>query len=316
MTAKVSVLLPVYNGEAHLERTLRGVLDQTLRPHEIIVVDDGSTDRTPDILSRYKERLRILRVGNGGVSRARNTAMAAATGDWFAFIDHDDVWFKNKLERQVLCALKYPEVGLVCSNYFLRSAYFGNRLRRHYDGLRLRAQMRFDGPMSDAFGILIGENFVGTSSAVLIRSSDARKVGEFDVRLVVSEDYQYWLRLARLTGVIAMSEPLFYKRTHRTNLSNDLIRIYDFNRRVLKDIEDKEEVYLRQAGLKGRLRASRSFCMTRMADELYRAGRLGEAYAGYRRAFMDDPGAASAVRYATVVAKRFTKQILGGVGCR
>ena len=101
----VSVIIPAYNAAATLERALASVAKQTLSGIEILVVDDGSTDATPEILARMAaadRRLRILTQANGGVARARNAAIGAATGEWVATIDADDIWHPRKLELQHL----------------------------------------------------------------------------------------------------------------------------------------------------------------------------------------------------------------------
>ncbi len=91
-TPRISVVIPTYNGFQRLQPTIRSVLNQTLPPVEIIVVDDGSTDGTPEIEALFPGQIRYFRVANGGQQRARNYGVARCTGDWLAFLDHDDLW--------------------------------------------------------------------------------------------------------------------------------------------------------------------------------------------------------------------------------
>jgi glycosyltransferase involved in cell wall biosynthesis len=108
----VTAILPVFNREASIARAIESVLGQTYGNVELIVVDDGSTDGTADILARYSERATILAQSNGGAYKARNLALRRARGELVAFVDSDDAWLPDKLARQVPL-MRRPEVGLV-----------------------------------------------------------------------------------------------------------------------------------------------------------------------------------------------------------
>src|SRR4051812_47467284 len=97
----VSVIIPVYNGAAFITRAIDSALQQSHRPSEIIVVNDGSTDATLDVLAPYGGRIVLISIANGGVSNARNVGIAASTGELLAFLDADDSWHPNKLQMQV-----------------------------------------------------------------------------------------------------------------------------------------------------------------------------------------------------------------------
>ena len=103
---KISVIIPVYNGARYLAETLDCVFAQTMAPHEIIIVDDGSTDDSPDILRRHGDRLIVIRQENQGVAAARNTGLAHATGEAIAFLDQDDIWpaERNRIMAEALAA--------------------------------------------------------------------------------------------------------------------------------------------------------------------------------------------------------------------
>src|SRR5258708_6301139 len=100
MNPSISVIIPVYNGEKFVAEAIRSVLAQDFKAHEIIVIDDGSTDSTPAILEGFKGKIICKRIENGGVSHARNVGLGIATGNFIAFLDHDDIWFKCKLKKQ------------------------------------------------------------------------------------------------------------------------------------------------------------------------------------------------------------------------
>lgn len=108
---RISVIIPAYNAEATLADCLESVARQTLRPFEVVVVDDGSTDNTRGVAARFEKRLilRIVTQVNSGLGKARNAGMSAATGDAYAFLDADDIWLPSKLEQAFKALLKYPK---------------------------------------------------------------------------------------------------------------------------------------------------------------------------------------------------------------
>ena len=109
--APVSVVVPTHNGERYLAESLASILEQTCPPHEIIVVDDGSSDRGPEIAAGFDERVRLLRQEQSGAAAARNRGIAAATQPYLAFLDHDDVWMPRKTELQLAVLAARPEVA-------------------------------------------------------------------------------------------------------------------------------------------------------------------------------------------------------------
>ena len=108
---RISVIIPAYNAESTLEQCLESVVRQTVRPFEVILVDDGSTDNTRRVAAKFEANLtlRIVSQANSGLGKARNAGMAAATGDAYAFLDADDVWLPAKLEQGVKGLLRYPK---------------------------------------------------------------------------------------------------------------------------------------------------------------------------------------------------------------
>src|SRR5688572_13312922 len=97
----ISCVVPVFNGERYLSETLESIFAQSYRPLEVIVADDGSTDRTPDTVAGYGDRIRYLKQENAGASAARNLGLEAARGEFIAFLDADDLWHAEKLQRQM-----------------------------------------------------------------------------------------------------------------------------------------------------------------------------------------------------------------------
>ena len=115
----VSVLIPVYNGEAFVENAIRSALDQRDVDVEVIVIDDGSVDRTPAVLAQFGDRIRVLRQQNAGHVVSRNNGSRLARGDWLAFLDADDEWLPDKLEHQVAALMATPGAGVATSGIFV-----------------------------------------------------------------------------------------------------------------------------------------------------------------------------------------------------
>lgn len=184
----VSVILPVFNRQASVARAIESVLAQTAGHLELIVIDDGSTDGTPDVLGRYREKTRILRQDNRGAYAARNRGIAAARGEILAFIDSDDRWHSDKLERQ-LPLLRRPEVALVYGDAVRLSTASDGAPSAGANAFRLVPPRR--GRVTHHFAT---GNFVPTST-VLVRRAALEAIGGFrEARL--SADYLAWFRIA------------------------------------------------------------------------------------------------------------------------
>jgi glycosyltransferase involved in cell wall biosynthesis len=113
---EISVAIPAYNRAEYLEETLESVLNQTYPPSEIVVVDDGSTDETPEILTRYGDRIKTTRIENSGSANARRKAVELGSCPWISFCDSDDIWLPNHLETHVKFLQKHPQVNFTFSD--------------------------------------------------------------------------------------------------------------------------------------------------------------------------------------------------------
>jgi glycosyltransferase involved in cell wall biosynthesis len=213
----VSAILPVFNREASVAKAIESVLGQTYPRVELIIVDDGSTDGTAGILAGYGHRATVLRQENGGAYRARNLALGHAAGDLVAFVDSDDAWLADKLERQVPL-MGRPEVGLV----------FGDvRIRRRPgpeagdDGLTaFRINPPHRGRVAAAF---VRSNFVPTST-VLVRRSVLERWGGFSEESRLSADYLAWFRIALEHELDFVDGPVAEYTLHAEGISFDLGR--------------------------------------------------------------------------------------------
>jgi glycosyltransferase involved in cell wall biosynthesis len=234
MDSSVSVIIPVYNGASFIARAIDSVLGQSHHASEIIVVNDGSTDNTPEVLATYGERIRVLSIANGGVSNARNLGMQASTGELIAFLDADDRWHPNKLQVQVAALRAYPRAGLCCCDYVVLNKHLGHVVS-HFAGCK--KGMTYDRPFSQGLvAALVRCNFVGTASTVMLRRSLAAQVGSFNVAYRQAEDIDYWLRCAAHASFIALSARLMEKHSHGSNLTNDAIDTLQCHERVLLDL--------------------------------------------------------------------------------
>jgi hypothetical protein len=207
-TPRVSVVLPVRNGAAFLEQALESVLSQTLRELELIVVDDGSTDRTPEILADVAvrdRRVRLLSGGRSGVIPALNEGCAAADAPFIARLDADDVALPERLERQVAVLDARSEVGLVGGAYFTIDEAGGRRgtFRPPTDDAALRARL--------------AKYNVFASSAVTFRRDAFERAGGY--RLALAEDYDLWLRISERWQLAAVPEPVLEYRYHHGQVS-------------------------------------------------------------------------------------------------
>jgi glycosyltransferase involved in cell wall biosynthesis len=213
-SSAVEVVIPVRNGERFIEACLDSVRSQVLQPSAVIVVDDGSMDRTPAILSEYEKRwnkLRVIRSDPRGVSHARNLGLATCTATFVAFLDSDDVWRPEKLKRQVSLFEHGPvELGFVhCA--FVRIDSAGHTIENE----KIHAPTK----RGDVLQAMLTEFYpiAGSASAVVARRALVERVGGFDERLTCGEDLDLWLRLAQASHVDYVPEVLVALRTHHAN---------------------------------------------------------------------------------------------------
>ncbi len=232
---KISVIIPVYNGLPFIRRTLQSVLGQEYRPHEIIVINDGSTDGTLAILDEFKDRLIIKSIPNGGVANARNEGIKLATGEYVAFLDADDVWFRGKLKTVAEYVQKYPEIGFFCSDYAVRFKELGFRMIPHSRVVKGKKEINPGAPLrTDPLKLLLRENFVGTPSAVVVKKKVAEEAGFFDPSCKIVEDLDFYLRAALWTNFVVIRDILLYKKDHEANMSAKKLSLYAGHKRVLQ----------------------------------------------------------------------------------
>jgi glycosyltransferase involved in cell wall biosynthesis len=204
----ISVVIAAYNAAPYLGQALDSVLRQAdAPPTEVIVIDDGSTDETPEILARYGDAVRTERQTNAGPARARNHGARIARGQWLAFLDADDLWARRKLARQMRRAESDRTIALIYTDQMS----FGNGSPR-----RLSARMTL--PEGEIFQELFRRNFITLSSAMMRRSA-FQEAGGFCEELMGTEDWDLWLRHAALHPVGVCRAPLTFYRRHPEGIS-------------------------------------------------------------------------------------------------
>jgi glycosyltransferase involved in cell wall biosynthesis len=213
---KISVIIPAYNAEPYIGRAIESCVQQTSPPDEIIVADDGSTDRTSEVALRYQGPVRVIRLAeNSGASVARNRAVEASSGDWLAFLDADDWFLPNKLELQRRCIQENPHAVLVFGGY--RVIPVGGS---EQEGLwtppsdlhwRLRYQCCF------------------TLCSVMLRRDALEAAGRFDPAYRHCEDWDLWLRIAArfsAEAFAAVPAPSFVYRRVAGSLSSNAMQLF------------------------------------------------------------------------------------------
>lgn len=208
----VSVIMPAYNAARFVRASIDAVLSQSHSNVELIVINDGSSDETPNILAEYSDKIIAINIDNSGVSAARNIGIANAKGEWLAFCDADDIWFKDKLAQQL---------GSINDNVwsYTDSFYFGEDYPYADDSPTNTKRSDLSNLYSGkVFEHLILENFITTSS-LLIKKSVLEKFGGFDKNLSSMEDWSLWLNIATEYPIALVPQTLLKYRVYSGSTS-------------------------------------------------------------------------------------------------
>ncbi len=199
--AKISVIIPAYNAEKTLQAAMQSCIDQTFKPFEVIIINDGSTDKTEETANSFIQnqqtnvKFSVITVKNGGVSKARNTGIKQASGDFIAFLDSDDAWHAEKLEKQIEAFKNFPNAALVSTN---------STVKNHFSGQTKEV----------SFTHLLIRNHVITSSAMV--PATVIKNCMFDQSLRRAEDYNLWLKLGKIGKIVFIDQKLVFFADKRT----------------------------------------------------------------------------------------------------
>ncbi len=202
---QVSVIIPTFNRAREVPRAISSVLAQTRPPDEIIVVDDGSTDDTPEVLERFGKAIRVIRQANAGPSAARNRGIFDSRGDVLMFLDSDDEWLPGKVERQISLLERAGSAVSCC---------WCNTLMRHADGTARTAfeVARLHPKLDEGLWLnvleVVASRFILLNQGLAVRREAITRVGGFDESLRLMEDHDLAFRLARLEPWAFISECL------------------------------------------------------------------------------------------------------------
>jgi len=227
---EVSVIIPTFNRAAWIPNAVDSVLNQTFRDFELIVVDDGSTDNTPEALERFSSRITIVAQPNRGVSSARNAGIRFSTGKYICFLDSDDLWKPRKLDIQLAAMSHHSEYKISYTDeIWIRNGRWANPKKRH---------QKYSGWI---FPHLLPLCLISPSS-IMIERSVMDDVGLFDESLPAGEDYDLWLRIGSRYPILFIPEKLIVKHGgHPDQLSQKYWGLDRFRvRSILKVLENTE----------------------------------------------------------------------------
>ena len=284
-SSRVSVIVPTFNRARYLGQAIDSTLQQTFEAHEIIVVDDGSTDETAEVVAKYGDRVRYLRTSNGGVAHARNVGMSVASGDYLTFLDSDDLLYPYMLELETRLLDRHPDVGLVYAEmsafddegffdrYHLKkyheSAY--RDLSRGYDriftgsarlgdlGVLPEPLLRESREFLDRrayFGNIFDwylTNIGVFQNNMLVRREVVERIGPRNVHVRYWQELDYILRISRTTDVCFVDVPTYKLRYHPGQISTTAGRNGRFVwarkqqvlLRVIRRIAQEDQAYYR-----------------------------------------------------------------------
>ena len=205
----ISVIIPVYNGEKTIRETIESVLDQTFQDFEVIIINDGSQDKTLEVINNIPDsRLKVFSYPNAGLSASRNRGLSRAGGEYIAFLDADDLWTEDKLEAQLLALEQNPQAALAYSwsDYIDESSNF----------VRHGSHITVNG---DAYPRLLLTDILENGSNPLIRKQALVEVGGSDETLPSVEDWDLWLRIAARYHFVAVPKPQILYRISAHSMS-------------------------------------------------------------------------------------------------
>jgi glycosyltransferase involved in cell wall biosynthesis len=272
----VSVIIPAYNAERFIEQTIRSVLSQTYQDFEIIVVDDGSTDQTRQVLEPFMDRVVYIYQGNQKQAAARNAGVQISRGEYIAFLDSDDLWFPSTLATLTQRLATQSDAGLVASGF----EYIDEQ--SHRLGVA-RPWLAY--PIIDLRMILYGG--LTPPSAVLLRRRWIDRVGGFDPTLAPAEDMDLWFRLAVSGCRMDWAQAILCQyRVHTANVSRNPKAHYAALYRALDKLFARRDLpewtYKEKSGLYAQIRLAE-------AGRQFGAGNSQEAKEAVQTATMMDP---------------------------
>jgi glycosyltransferase involved in cell wall biosynthesis len=231
----ISVIIPLFNKEDYIAETINSILNQTYKDFEVIVVNDGSTDNSLQVLEKYKdERLKIFSIENAGVSVARNIGVEKTKYEYVSFLDADDYWDNNFLSEIVMLVNQYPKERVFASG---RTSLFKNH--------KIQYQNSFLPDLNEVDKIdylKVISKFLPpvNSSNALFKKTALLEAGVFKEDQKQHEDHDLWLRVCRSSQVVYVNKPLsYYRKDIQNSGSKSSIRYFDFKEYLITILETK-----------------------------------------------------------------------------
>lgn len=309
----ISVVMPVYNIEAYVAEAVQSVLSQTFRSFELIIVDDGSTDRSVEICRSFDDaRIQIISQKNRGLAGARNTGIIHSRGKYIAFLDADDRWLPEKLELHFIHLTANPHIGV---------SYSGSRFI-DADGLPMRIAQQPKLQDITAEHIFC-RNPVGNGSAPVIRRADLDRVAAphpaeftrlcyFDESLRQSEDIEMWLRLAilgesKFEGIPGL---LTEYRVVSGGLSAQVVRQYQSWENVVDRLREMAPDFVNRHANRARAYQLRYLArrMVQLGDPGMAVALIKESFQSSRRPFVDEPVKSFLTYFAAVLGTKVSPE--------
>ena len=232
-----SVIIPLYNKEQYIKDTIYSVINQTFTNFEIIIIDDGSTDRSLEVVKSIDDlRVILINQTNGGVSKARNRGIREAKGEFIAFLDADDIWASNKLEKQYKIHQKYPELKWSCGGYKIIGDKKKNR------EVIFKSNLLNLGLIDDAIDAIVEGLRISTITVVIRKEIFNNNRLYFNEDINTSEDREVWYKIASLYPSIGYVPKIlaFYKVGIDSSLTANSFKTNSFDFLTVKDRIDKE----------------------------------------------------------------------------
>ena len=254
----VAAIIPTLNRADHLQRAMESVVNQTYDDIEIVVVDGGSTDRTPEVITEFQETFSegsVTYVRNEepqGLPAARNQGAEATNTDYIAFLDDDDLWYSPKIERQIERLNPSSGEGMCFTGIVSKSP----------DGEYVHT--RKPDPESGRYSRLLVRNYIGTPSTVMVTRDAFETIGGFDEDLRYQEDWDFYIRMAREFDIACVSKPLVTRISHANSMSSDVKTQKAYRERILDRYADER----RERDLEAEARAAHhrdtgiTYCLT------------------------------------------------------
>jgi len=224
---KVSVVIPTYNYGHFLGEAIQSVLDQTFADFELIIVDDGSTDNTKEVVSSFQDkRVKYIYQKNRGLAASRNTGIKASCGEYIAFLDSDDKWLPENLEVMVNRLDSRPDIALVCSDVNVYDDATGAILGRHWHNRRSDSWVNPKKAARQALQYLLKRGCFITPIAMVVRRTVFAEVGHYDESVRTHEDWDMIVRIVMRFPIETIDVPLALNRKHGISLQSNREQMY------------------------------------------------------------------------------------------